>query len=184
MCERIGLERRLAVKRLTSLAFLVILIGAVPVFALDENRDNRDNRSANYERDRHTVIDDVIRMSQAGVSDESIVRFVQQSRDRFVMNADTIIALNEAHVSKAVINALMDGAYDRGDRGDRRDGDRVVQERVYVQPYPYYGYGYYDPFWYPYDPFWYGPRLSIGFGFGGGFRGGFRGGFHGGHGRR
>ena len=43
-------------KRLTSLAVLVILIGAVPVFALDENRDNR---SANYERDRHTVIDDV-----------------------------------------------------------------------------------------------------------------------------
>lgn len=167
-------------KRLTSLAFLVILIGAVPVFALDENRDNRDNRSANYERDRHTVIDDVIKMSQAGVSDESIIRFVQQSRDRFVVNADMVIALTDAHVSKAVINALMDGAYDRGDRGDRRDGDRTVTQRVYVQPYPYYNYygGWYDPYWY--DPFWYGPRLSIGFGFGG-FRGGYRGGFHRGH---
>jgi hypothetical protein len=152
----------------------------VPVFALD---DNRDNRSANYERDRHTVVDDVIRMSQAGVSDESIIRFLHQSRDRYVVNADTIIALNDAHVSKAVIDAMLDGAYDRNDRNDRRDGDRVVQERVVVNPYPYYGY--YDPFWYPYDPFWYGPRLSIGFGFGGGFyRGGFRGGFHGGHGRR
>ena len=161
-------------KRLTSLAVLVILIGAVPVFALDENRDNRDNRSANYERDRHTVIDDVIKMSQAGVSDESIIRFLHQSRDRYVVNADTIIALNDAHVSKAVIDALMDGAYDRG---DRRDGDRVVQERVVVQPYPYYGYyPYYDPYWY--DPFWYGPRLSIGFGFG---FGGYRGGHFGGH---
>jgi hypothetical protein len=162
------------VKRLTSLAFLVILIGAVPVFALDESHDNR---SANY--DRHTVIDDVIRMSQAGVSDESIIRFVHQSRDRYVVNADTIIALNDAHVSKAVINALMDNGNDRGDRrdADRRDGDRTVTERVVVQPYPYYGYyGYYDPYWY--DPFWYAPRLSIGFGFGG-FRGGFRG-----HGRR
>jgi hypothetical protein len=146
------------------------LIGAVPVFALDENRDSR---TANYERDRHTVIDDVIRMSQAGVSDESIVRFVQQSHDRFVMNADTIIALNDAHVSKAVINALMDGSYNRG---DHRDGDRVVQERVYVQAAPYWSY--YDPFWYPYDPFWYGPRLSIGFGFGGGYRGHFGGGGH------
>jgi len=175
------LERRLAVKRLTSLAVLVILIGAVPVFALD---DNRDNRTANYERDRHTVIDDVIRMSQAGVSDESIIRFVQQSRDRFVMNADTIIALNDAHVSKAVINALMDGSYDRRDSRDY-DRDRVVQERVYVQSYPYWGY--YDPFWYPYDPFYYGPRVSIGLGFGGfwgGFRGGYRGGFHGGGGHR
>jgi len=171
------LERRLAVKRLTSLAVLVILIGAVPVFALD---DNRDNRTANYERDRHTVIDDVIRMSQAGVSEESIIRFVQQSRDRFVMNADTIIALNDAHVSKAVINALMDGSYDRRDSRDY-DRDRVVQERVYVQSYPYWGY--YDPFWYPYDPFYYGPRVSIGLGFGGfwgGYRGGYRGGFHGG----
>lgn len=158
-------------KRLTSLAVLVILIGAVPVFALDANRDNRDDNTANYQRDRHTVIDDVIRMSQAGVSDESIIRFVQQSHDRYVMNADTIIALNDAHVSKAVINALMDGS---NDRGDHRSGDRTVTERVYVQPYPYYGYyGYYDPYWY--DPFWYAPRLSIGFGFGG-FRGGhFRG---------
>jgi len=170
------------VKRLTSLAVLVILIGAVPVFALDENRDNRDGRTANYERDRHTVIDDVIKMSQAGVSDESIVRFVQQSRDRYVVNADTIIALNEAHVSKTVINALMDGAYDRGDHHDADRGDRVVQERVVVQPAPYYGYyGYYDPYWY--DPFWYAPRLSIGFGFGG-YRGGYRGGFHGGGGHR
>ena len=159
-------------KRLTSLAVLVILIGAVPVFALDNN--NRDDRSANYERDRHTVIDDVIRMSQAGVSDESIIRFIHQSRDRYVVNADTIIALNDAHVSKGVINALMDGAYDRG---DRRDGDRVVQERVYVQPYPYYGYyPYYDPW---YDPFWYAPRVSIGFGFGFGHYGHFGG--HRGH---
>lgn len=161
-------------KRLTSLAFLVILIGAVPVFALDENRDSR---TANYERDRHTVIDDVVRMSQAGVSDESIIRFIHQSRDGYVVNADTIIALNDAHVSKAVINALMDGAYDRG---DHRDGDRVVQERVVVQPAPYYGYyGYYDPYWY--DPFWYAPRLSIGFGFGGHFGGGHFGGGHRGH---
>jgi len=162
------------VKRLTSLAVLVILIGAVPVFALDENRDSR---TANNERDRHTVIDDVVRMSQAGVSDESIIRFIHQSRDGYVVNADTIIALNDAHVSKAVINALMDGAYDRGDHRD--GGDRVVQERVVVQPAPYYGYyGFYDPYWY--DPFWYAPRLSIGFGFGGHF-GGYRGGHFGGH---
>ena len=161
-------------KRLTSLAVLVILIGAVPVFALD---DNRDNRSANYERDRRTVIDDVIKMSQAGVSDDSIIRFVQQSRDRYVVNADTVLALNDAHVSKTVINALMDGAYDRGDRRD--SGNRTtVQERVYVQPYPYYNYGWYDPYWY--DPFWYAPRLSIGFGFGG-YRGGYHGGGHRGH---
>jgi hypothetical protein len=171
-------------KRFTSLAVLVILIVAVPAFALDESRDAR---TANTDRDRHTVIDDVIRMSQAGVSDDAIIKFVRQSRDGYVVNADTIIALNDAHVSKPVIDAMMDQSYDRGDRGDRRDGDRVVRERVYVQPYPYYGYArYYDPFYSPYyyDPFFYGPRVSIGIGFGrswGGFRGGSHGGGHHGH---
>jgi hypothetical protein len=166
------------VKRLTSLAVLVILIGAVPVFALD---NNNDPRTANYDRDRRTVIDDVIKMSQSGVSDESIIRFVQQSRDRYVIDADTIIALNDAHVSKAVINALMDGAYDRGDRRDDRNATRDDRTAVqYVAPYPYYGY--WDPYWSPYyyDPFWYQPRFSIGIGVGG-FRGGFHGGGHRGH---
>jgi hypothetical protein len=165
------------VKRLTSLAVLVILIAAVPAFALDDNRDPA--RTANYERDRHTVIDDVIRMSQAGVSDDAIIKFVRQSRDRYVLNADTIIALNDAKVSKNVIDAMMDQAYDRGD--DR--GRTVTRDRVYVQAYPY-AYGAYDPFYSPYyyNPYWYGPSLSLGFGFGG-FRGGFRGG-HGGHGHR
>ena len=107
------------------------LIGAVPVFALDDNRDNRDTRTANYDRDRHSVIDDVVKMSQAGVSDESIIRFVRQSRDRYVVNADTIIALNDAHVSKAVINALMDGAYDRGGRQADDLEDDASDEEVY-----------------------------------------------------
>jgi hypothetical protein len=154
-------------------------MAAVPAFALD---DNRDARSANYDRDRRTVIDDVIRMSQAGVSDDAIIKFVRQSRDRFVLNADTIIALNDAHVSKPVIDAMMDQAYDRGYDNDRGYDRGRVTERVYVQPYPYYGYGYYDPFWY--DPFWYGPRVSIGFGFGryyGGYHGGYRGGHFRGH---
>jgi hypothetical protein len=170
-------RKETAVKRLTSLAVLVILIAAVPAFALDDNRDPA--RTANYERDRHTVIDDVIRMSQAGVSDDAIIKFVRQSRDRYVLNADTIIALNDAKVSKVVIDAMMDQAYDRGD--DR--GRTVTRDRVYVQAYPYgYGYGGYDPFYSPnyYDPFWYGPRLSFGIGFGG-FRGGFRGGHFRGH---
>lgn len=163
-------------KRFTTLALLLLTIAAVPAFALDETKadERRDGRVA--DRDRTTIIDDVIRMSQAGVSDEAIVRFVKESRDGFVVDADTIIRLNDAHVSKAVMNALMDEAYDRGrNDGRRRDGDRVVRERVYVQPYV----GYYDPFWSPYyDPFWYGPRVSIGIGFGRWFGGGR---YHGGH---
>jgi hypothetical protein len=170
---------------LTATAVLMCLTAAAPVFALDAPRDGSTDR-----RERTTVIDDVIRMSQAGVSDEAIIKFVHESRDRYVVDADVVIALTDAHVSKAVINSVMDEAYGRDDdqNGVRRDDRRRTTTTVYVRPS-------YDPWYYgyAYDPFWYGPRLSFGFGFGyGGYRGGhysgggghYGGGGHGGgHGR-
>jgi hypothetical protein len=163
------------------LAVLLSLTAAAPLFALDS--PDRDGRETRDRRDRTTVIDDVIRMTQAGVSDDAIVKFVRESRDRYVVDADVIIALTDAHVSKPVLEAVMDGAYDRdGDhaRRDYRDDGRTYStSTVYVRPY-------YDPWYSPYyyDPFWYAPRLSIGLGFGfGGYRGGryYGGGHYGGH---
>lgn len=164
-------------KRLLTAAAVLMCLSAVPLFALDA--PDRDGRTADR-RDRTTVIDDVIRMSQAGVSDDAIIKFLHESRDSYVVNADVVIALTDAHVSKDVINAVMDQAYSRDD--DRRDQPR--RTTVYVRPSYVY-----DPWYYPYyDPFWYGPRLSLGFGFGyygGGYRGGHighvGGGFGGGH---
>ena len=171
---------------LTATAVLMCLTAAAPLFALDApERDGRDRDVRTDRRERTTVIDDVIRMSQAGVSDDAIVKFVHESRDRYVVDADVVIALTDAHVSKTVINAVMDEAYGRNDDGDvRRDDRRRTSTTVYVRPYYdpwYYGYGY----GYAYDPFWYAPCVSIGFGFGryyGGYRGHVGGGWGGGHG--
>ena len=167
-----------------AVAVLLFLSAAAPVFAFDTPQgDARADR-----RDRTTVIDDVIRMTQAGVSDDAIIKFLHSSRDGYVVNADVIIALTNAHVSKPVLDAVMDGASmrdgDRGDRrDDRRDDGRTTRTAVYVSPYVGF-----DP-WYPYyayDPFWYAPRFSVSLGFGrwgwGGSRGGhyYGGGNHGG----
>jgi len=138
------------------LAVLLLSLIALPLFA-DE------------ERQRTTLIEDVIRMSQAGVNDEAIIDFVERSDKGFELNADDLIALTDAKVSKDVIKAVIDEADERdGARG--RGRERVVRSRVvYTSPY------WYDPW---YDPFWYGPRLSIGFGFGPRYYGGFGRGFH------
>jgi len=144
------------------LAVLLLSLIALPLFA-DE------------ERQRTTLIEDVVRMAKAGVNDEAIIDFVRKSDKGYEVNADDLIAMTDAHVSKDVIKAVIDEA-------DERDGiagrgrERVVRPRyVYASPY------WYDPW---YDPFWYGPRLSIGFGFGPRYYGGFGRGFrHGGGGR-
>jgi len=152
------------VKRLISaVAVLFLMIVAVPMFALDARSDVRNNTAA--------VVDEVIRMSQAGVADEDIIAYVQKSHDRFDVTADDLIALTNAKVSKSVIHGLVAEADDRN--GDR-DRERV-QTRTVVAPRVYVGSPWFwDPFYY-YDPFWYGPRLSISFGH---YRGGYRGGFH------
>ena len=159
--------------RLTSLAALLLAVArAAPALALDKN-DPVDRDRSDRGR-RVSVIDDVIRMTRAGVSDDAIISYVVHTRDRFEVSADDVIALNDAHVSKEVIKAMMDEAAD-----DRRTERRQTTTRtVYVSPYYGYGYGYYDPFYSPYyyNPFWYGPRVSIGVGFGFGHyrRGPFR----------
>jgi len=150
------------------ISLLAALLFVTPLFGIDDA-----DRAPRTDRNRRTVIvvDDVIRMSAAGVSDDAIIAYVRKTRDDFDVTADDIIAMTDAHVSRDVVKAVVDEAAARKDR-------RGTRERSYyvAAPYPYY----YDPYYY--DPFWYGPRYSFGFGFGfyprfigGGFRGGFRG---------
>ncbi len=135
-------------KRSVSAIAVFLALAAAPLFALDSDR-----KPAEHER---TVIDDVIRMAQAGVADEAIIAFVRTSRERFEVTADDVIAMTEANVSKDVIKAVVDAAADRKERRDR----------TYIAPA---WYGPYDPwFWGSplYDPWWYTPRLHVGFTFG------------------
>lgn len=144
--------------------YIVLLaLLATPLFALDRN-----------------IVDDVIKMSKAGVATDSIIEFVQKTSEPFEVTADDMIAMKDANVPKPVVDAVLDASKSRS-RDWREGRPPTTTTRVVVEPryYPYYAY---DPFYY-YDPFWYQPRLSLSFGFGGGYWGGHgRGGYHGGGG--
>jgi len=149
------------------LVALLLTFAAVPLFGA--------RRGTN-------IVDDVVRMQKAGIAEDEIIAFVHKGESRLDVNADDMIALHDAGVSRAVIKAILDESDARGERRDgyrRDDGDTDYgyAPRVYAYGgYPYY----YSPYYY--DPFWYGPRVSLGFNFGFGryygYRGGHRGGGH------
>ena len=128
-------------------AFLLLAFLAVPLFAEERQL-------------RRTLIDDVIRMTTAGVNDEAIIEFIRKSDERVEVTADDLIALTDAKVSKDVIKAVIDYA-DGRDGTSRRRYQTRTRDRVVYAP-TYWGWG--DPF---YDPFWYGPHLRFSVGFGG-----------------
>jgi hypothetical protein len=124
--------------------FAVLLLVAVPMFAIARTV---------------VVVDDVIRMSKAGVGDDEIIAFVRKSAEPFDVTGDDVIAMTDAKVSRAVVKAVIDESSTRMRSERRDDGDRTRTRTVYVAPY-------YDPFSYSYDPFYYRPSLYLGFGFG------------------
>src|SRR6266851_10320662 len=71
------------VKRLTSAAAVLLFFMAVPLFASERR-----------------LVDDVIRMSKAGVSEDAIIVFVQNTRGSVELSADDIIAMTEAGLHK------------------------------------------------------------------------------------
>src|SRR3954447_8695699 len=150
---------------------LLLCFAAVPLFAA--------RRSSN-------IVDDVIRMQKAGVAEDEIVAFVHKGDSRMDVNADDMIALHDAGVSRAVIKAVLDESQARGERRDGYRRDDGYRDYGYSPSlYVYGGYPYaYSPYYY--DPYWYGPRVSLGFNFrfgrDFGYRGGSRGGHHGGGG--
>lgn len=129
---------------------VVLALAAAPLFAID----GQQQRPA-------SLVDDVIRMTKAGVDEQAVLAFVEKYDGKFDVTADDLIAMSDAKVSRQVIKAVLDEA-------DERDGTVRERREVVVTPryYPsYWGPRYYDPFYY-YDPFWYGPRFSVGFSFG------------------
>jgi hypothetical protein len=140
-------------KRLISTVGVLLFFGvAIPALALD---DTRGDQAAPRATRRPIIVDDVIRMSQAGVGDDAIIAYVHKYRDRFDVNADDLIALADAHVSKDVVKVVVDEAAARKGNWDDRRTERPR----------YYGGAYFDPWFYPsYYPYsyWYGPRFGFG----------------------
>ncbi|MGA8810840.1 MAG: hypothetical protein WB973_23450 [Thermoanaerobaculia bacterium] len=152
-------------RRIThAIAALFLVLAAAPLFAVQRN-----------------AIDEVIRMTRAGVAEDTILDYLEKTDARIVVTGDDVIAMTDAHVSKVVIKAVVDAADSRRNsrnNGDYRDRGYVAPRVVVASPY------YYDPYYY-YDPFWYRPSFSLSLGFGGfGFRGGHFGGGFRGHGHR
>lgn len=148
-------------KRVALTVVLLLLAVAAPAFAV---------RTV-------IVVDEVIKMSKAGVADDAIIAYVKKAPNAFEINGDDVIAMNDAHVSSAVMKFVIDESAERMKEDRRDDGKSHETRTVYVRPMvsPYD----YDPYYYGYyDPFWYGPRAYFGFGVGFGGRfggGGFRG---------
>src|SRR5437763_15481878 len=88
------------------LVALLLTFAAVPLFAA--------RRSTN-------IVDDVVRMQKARVAEDEIIAFVHKGESRFDVNADDMIALHDAGVSRAVIKAILDYSHHRA---LRRDSDR------------------------------------------------------------
>src|SRR5438128_3930254 len=108
--------------RVMKRVLFVLLLVSTPLFA--------------FEAKHRTVVEDVIRMSQAGVGDEAIIAFVVHTREPFTVTADDVIAMTNAQVSKDVIKAVVDEAEAR--KRVRRQEDDYI---------PFY-YQYYDPWWF------------------------------------
>ena len=148
-----------------AVAAMFLVLVAAPLFAVQRN-----------------AVDEVIRMTRAGVAEDTILDYLEKTDARIIVTGDDVIAMTDAHVSKAVIKAVVDAA------DAHRSSNRDYRDRSYVAPRVVVGVGapyYYNPYYY-YDPFWYRPSfsLNLGFGFGRyyGYRGGhFGGGYHGGH---
>lgn len=121
---------------------------------------------------------DVIRMAQAGVSDDVILSFLRARNVRVELTSEDIVALKQAGVSDGVVQALISPpaqvpapqpTYAAPSAPPPPQRTNVVH---YYEPAPavyYYDPYYYDP--YPvyhvgYRPYYYYPRSHFSFGFG------------------
>ena len=125
----------------------ILILGAAVAFAQAESSSTRFSTP---------LLDDIVRMTKAGLSDSTIVAYVKVRRARLdsILSADDLIQLRRAGVSKTVIRYLASvTADDVGQTGegrheevtyDSREGTAYPVEPAYGGVYGYpYGYGYY-----------------------------------------
>jgi uncharacterized membrane protein YgcG len=149
-------------------------------------------------------VSQIIQLSKAKVSDNTIVNYIQNSGSSYGLDASQIVYLKQQGISDPVINAMLNQprpvapaapqtAYSTASSTATVVAQPAVNyvqtapayvpsSTVYVIPdtqtYQYYN-NYYQPAYgyYPYYGGWYYPPVSFSFGFGGGYRGGY---YHGG----
>jgi hypothetical protein len=149
----------------------------------------------------------IVQLANAKVSDDTIIAYIHNSGNSYILDADQIIYLRQQGVSDAVVNVMLNQPRsapaatapattqqnNSAETGSAQTSTAVVQpsttyvqaaqpSTVYVVPdtQTYYYDSYYaQPYYYPYYA-WPYPAVSLSFGFGGHWGGG--GGWHGGGG--
>jgi hypothetical protein len=185
-----------------------VIMAGVAIFVATAQAQNNANVNSTPEAAPAlaTSVSGVLQLSQAKVSDSTILSFIQNSSTGYPMAASQIVYLKQQGVSDAVLNAMINhpgsattytSAPVTTDNASVSTPNATVaptittyetvpSSSVYVVPDTqtyYYDGGYYG---YPY-PYYYAPvGVSIGFGWhggwGGGWHGGYGGGWHGGGG--
>ena len=138
----------------------ILLLGALTAVAESAPRPAK--------RFSNRLLEDVVQMTRAGLSDATIVAYVKSRSSRFDgdVTADDLIRLQRAGVSETVVRYIasvagVDNAPGRRDNDvtyDSRGSDEGSAEPsdgedVTVAVGPPDGYGY--PYWYGYSPYWY-----------------------------
>jgi len=146
-------------------------------------------------------VSQIVQLSQANVSEGTIVNYIQNSGSSYGLDANQIVYLKQQGISDNVINTMLNQprpvAQSSVSAGDAAAGSvtaatMVAQpavtyvpaqsSTVYIIPdtqtYNYYGYRpYYSGAYHTYcSPVYYGgyyPGVSLSIGFGGGYRGGY-----------
>jgi outer membrane lipoprotein SlyB len=90
-----------------------VIGGALIGAALDEqDRKIMDKTSPitveRMDRGEPLTINDIIKLSQGGISDETIIRYIQDTKTTYNLSQSQINRLQEAGVSQRVINYMID----------------------------------------------------------------------------
>jgi hypothetical protein len=183
-----------AMKRTVAFA-TILLLGSLTAAAQTHSAPPPSSHFANR------LLDDVVQMTRAGLSDATIIAYLKSRSSRFVgdVSASDLIQMQHAGVSEGVLHyiASVTGVagpppensvnYDTQAYAGQPPPDSGSGDTVAVGPSDDSGYGYGYPYWYGYAPYygyayypyWYA-WAPYGGGGGWGGRGGW--GWHGGHG--
>lgn len=187
---------------LAAIAGLALLAGNI--LAQDSTAANSTPAAVQSAPQLSYGVPQVLQLSQAKVSDGTIVAYIRNSGTIYALDANQIVYLKQQGVSDTVLNTMLNqrqnvvnnAAQTAPQPASAQAPNAVVQptvtystvpsSSVYVIPdtqtYRYDAY-YYQPDYYPNYGYygWSYPAVSLSFGFGGGYHGGYHGGgFHGG----
>lgn len=123
------------------------------------------------------ILDDVVQMTRAGLSDDTIVAYIRARRSRLAsdLRAEDLIQLRKAGVSENVVRYIAgatglhvdEGAISTSVQAEGDGEDVPYSDEAVYDGYAPWGYPY--PYWYAYSPYFFGGVIIRGGGFHRGF---------------